>query len=95
MFDIAWCDECDLSVLCLLSFINGLVSREQLSHLLLLKRYICRLLCNHSNVLKSISAIAIKVINNKNIINNMINNRTFEHASLIFTEPWRWQIKIC
>ena len=44
MFDTAWCDKYDLSVLCLLYFISSLISRERLQHLLLQKINICRLL---------------------------------------------------
>ena len=44
MLDIAWCDKYDLSVLCLLYFINSLTLREHLPHLLLQKIIICCIL---------------------------------------------------
>ena len=50
MFHIAWCDKYDLSLLCLLYFINSSISREHVPDLLLLKINICRLLYNHQNV---------------------------------------------
>ena len=25
----------------------------------------------------------------------IVNNKAFEHAGLIFTEPWRWRMKSC
>ena len=43
MFDIAWSDKYDLSALCLLYFINNLISRESLPHLLFLIKIIVTL----------------------------------------------------
>ena len=73
MFDIAWFDKYDLSVLCLLYFMNSLISREHLQHRLLWKVNICQ-------------SVYLKVFHNLRS-KYLVNSKTFEYASLIFTEP--------
>ena len=42
MFDIAWCDKYDISVLCLLYFINGLISKKTFAVSTFIKNiYVC------------------------------------------------------
>ena len=75
MFDIAWCDKYDLSVLYLYSTLQIVQFQENICRTYFYKkRNICHFLYNHQNVTI--------------FEDEIVNNKAFEYANLIFTEPW-------